>query len=272
MVTSYGLNTKNTFLFFLFISLSHITIADTNIVRMVYVGSENSNAYLGVKQGIKEANIQGQFLGRNYILERLSPDDVDHDFSKYIAIFSANNKKTFITLTKKASNIPVFNLNLDDNNLRDLCSNNAFHVVPSNKMKVDAVEKWQLKTKKEDVNAKAWHHDFVKYAARDLNKRFKENWGKPMDDYAWSGWAAVKLLSDTLIRESFKSSNDMLTYLKSDLVFDGQKGSRMNFKKNGQLLQPILLIKNNKIVAESPIANIIKQDNIDSVDSAKCIK
>lgn len=131
---------------------------------------------------------------------------------------------------------------------------------------------WQKKEAGSQAKAQAWHPDFVKFAARDLNKRFKKRHGTKMDDYSWAGWAAVKMTSDTVARTKITDPAALLNYLKTELSFDGQKGSDMNFRETGQLRQLILLVEGDKIVAEAPVRGIAKPPTLDSLGILSCEK
>jgi len=139
-------------------------------------------------------------------------------------------------------------------------------------MKSDAVAQWQQKEPGSNVTAQAWHGDFVKFAARDLNKRFKKKQGQTMDDDAWAGWAAVKMTSDSVAREKISDAKHMLIHLKTDLSFDGQKGSNMNFRETGQLRQLMILVEDGKIVAEAPVRGVAKPPTLDSLGLLNCEK
>ncbi len=247
------------------------TAADVIEIDFVYVGDTNHSSLLGIKQGIDESNLQGQFLNQKYNLDFVSSNEIDeYDFSKYIAVLASLNTQQLTTLAKQLTNKPVFNLTDENNELRLNCIPNILHITPSNKMKSDALE--QLQVKKPDSNAKpqSWHYSFVKFAARDLNKRFKKNYQEKMNDHSWAGWAAVKMTSDTVARTQISSSKEILKYLKNKLSFDGQKGSDMNFRVTGQLRQLILLVENDKIVAEAPIRGVAKPNTLDSLGILEC--
>jgi hypothetical protein len=252
-------------------SVSSFVTAETIEVDFVYVGQKNSSAYLGAKQGIDEANLQGQFLNQKYNLKLISKSDVSaHDFSKYIAVLTSVDIDTFTKLSTKLPETPVFNLMIESDKLRTSCINNALHVIPSESMKTDALSQWKKKKPESKAKAKTWHPDFVKFAARDLNKRFKKNYKTPMDDFSWAGWAAIKMTSDAVARTNITDSKGMLNFLKTDLAFDGQKGSNMNFRKTGQLRQLLLLVEDNKIVAEAPVRGIAKPPTLDSLGNLDC--
>ena len=242
-------------------------------VHFAYVGPEDHSALLGAKQGLEEANLQGQFLNQKYELDIIAQDKINtHDFSNHLVILSASDEKIFSSLIERFPNKPVFNLVLESDELRTSCHPNALHVIPNKKMKKDTEQQWQKKMADSNAVAQAWHPDFVKFAARDLNKRFKKSHNTEMDDFSWAGWAAVKLTSDTVARTHITSSSEILNYLKTELTFDGQKGSDMSFRETGQLRQPMLLVENDKIVAEAPVRGIAKPPTLDSLGVLNCEK
>ena len=255
-----------------FISSINVS-AETIEVNFAYVGEQDHSAFLGVKQGLREANIQGQFLGQNYKLDVVSPADArNHDYSKYIAVLSAVNLKRFNSISEHLPDIAVFNLTIENDSLRTSCQPNTLHTIASMSMKADAIAQWKQKKPDSNATAHEWHGDFVKFAARDLNKRFKKAQNRTMDDYAWAGWSAVKMTSDSVARENISDAKIMLEYLKTNLSFDGQKGSDMNFRDTGQLRQLILLVEEDKIVGEAPVRGVAKPPTLDSLGLLNCEK
>lgn len=263
-----------TFLYSLLISFSLFqpaAYAEVMKVNFAYVGDINHPALLGVKQGIEEANLQGQFLNQEYNLDILSDVDISRqDFSSYIAVLAATDIEVFRKLASTQTNTPVFNLINREDELRTACIANALHTIPSNRMAKDALAQWHQKKPESQAKAQAWHHDFVKFAARDLNKRFKKNFDVVMDDYSWAGWAAVKMTSDAVARSQIKEAEKMLDYLKTELTFDGQKGSNMNFRETGQLRQLLLIVEDNKIETEAPVRGVAKPPTLDSLGILNC--
>ncbi len=261
------------YLSFLFILSVSSAATEAIEVHFAYVGEQNHSALRGVQQGLDEANLQGQFLGQNYQLDIVNPANaMSTDYSQYIAILSAVDITTLNKLSKYLSDIAIFNLTVEDDGPRTSCLPNTLHTIPSTSMKVDAVAQWRQKNPDSGATAQAWHGNFKKFAARDLNKRFRKNQGAVMDDVAWAGWAAVKMTSDSVARENISDAKQMLNHLKENLSFDGQKGSDMNFRKTGQLRQLILLVEDNKIVAEAPVRGIAKPPTLDSLGLLNCEK
>lgn len=245
----------------------------TTNIKLAYIGPGGNSTFQGISQGISEANLQGRFLGQAYQLDTLTIDQVgDTDLSPYIALLVEADSDTLLALSRKAPSHPVFNLNNGSNALREACVENLLHIVPSEKMKNDAVQQWRKLHPDAAVKAQAWHPDFVKFAARDLNKRYYKVFAEGMDDLAWAGWAAVKMTSDTVAREGITDPAKMLDYLKTKLSFDGQKGLDMNFRVTGQLRQPLLIVGDGKLLGEAPVRGVAKPGDVDSLGINSCPK
>lgn len=241
-------------------------------VRFAYLGSDQDPAYLGVKQGLGEANLQGTFLGQTYSVDVHDPaGQAREDFTRYVAVLASADAAALRSLAEKASGRAVFNLRSDDEALREACIPNLLHIVPGLRMKHDAVAQWRAKNPEARVTASAWHPEFLKFAGRDLNKRFRAAYGTGMEDAAWAGWAAVKMTSDAIAREGISDAGVVLEFLKTRLVFDGQKGVEMNFRETGQLRQPLLLIEDGKVVGEAPVRGVAESDDdLDSLGHTSC--
>jgi hypothetical protein len=234
-----------------------------------YVGPSNHGAYLGVTLGIAEANLQGQFLGQRYVLHRQTATEADPSIS---AIFAAADADTLKRLNAQHPDTPIFNLTLDDETLRTACLPNVLHIPPSRRMKEDALVQWRKLHPESRATVQAWHPDFKKYAAEQLNRRFLKSQGRPMDDAAWAGWAAVRMLADTIARLQGAGPAKVLDYLKTSLQFDGQKGTNMNFRPTGQLRQVLFLIENGQVVGEAPVKGIVDPQDLDSLGPSDCPK
>ena len=248
-------------------------IANALEIDVAYVGSTGDTAYLGVKQGLDEANLQGQFLGQTFTVDTIAPEQaLASELTRYLAVVTAVNRDLFLELSDSLPDVPIFNLTLNDDDLRSACMDNALHIIPSKKMKSDAEIQWLRKSPDSHATAHAWHADFNKFAARDLNKRFLKNQETKMDDSAWAGWAAIKIISDTVAREKITDAGKLLHYLETQLSFDGQKGANLNFRVTGQLRQLLLLVEDDKIVAEAPVRGVAKPPTLDSLGILECEK
>lgn len=242
-------------------------------IDIAYVGQSGSQAHKGVLQGLSEANLQGRFLGQSYTVEVFqSADAAIAAGGDWLALVSAGGRSELAKLAQRFPDRPVFNVALEDDDLRAACSNKVLHVVPSRAMRTDAVAQWRRAHPGAQVTAAAWHPDFKKYAAAQLNSRFRKARGTAMDDAAWAGWAAVKMLSDTLARNPDASPGRLLDYLREQLAFDGQKGAEMSFRDTGQLRQPLLILADGKLVGEAPVRGVVDVSDLDSLGLAHCPK
>ena len=252
---------------------SGLVVAAPITIRLAYVGDKGNSAYTGALQGLSEANLQGQFLNQQYVLDTFTAAEaLNMDYSPHLAVIAALDHATYRKLLDNLPNVPVFNVTLEDDDLRAACAPNALHIPASRQMKLDAVAQWQKKNPGAQVTAQTWHHEFVKFAARDLNKRFTKNFKRPMDDAAWAGWAAVKMSSDTVARENMTDPAKLLAYLKTSLLFDGQMGIEMTFRATGQLRQPLLLVENGRIAGEAPVKGVVNPTDLDSLGNVECGK
>lgn len=240
-------------------------------ITFAYVGKIEHPAYLGISLGLNEANLQGQFLGQKYAIETFSSiADLPDKLDDFLAIIAAVPRDELMNLREIARQHPVFNLLVEDDDLRSACLDNVLSIIPGEKMKQDAIAQWTKKNPENNAVAQAWHDDFEKFAGRDLNKRFRKAFDKGMDDYAWAGWAAIRMTADSVARENITDPVTLLNHLKTNLSFDGQKGVDMNFRETGQLRQPLLIVENNSVVGEAPVRGV--SNDIDSLGISKCAK
>ncbi|NQY27620.1 MAG: hypothetical protein HRT92_10675 [Piscirickettsiaceae bacterium] len=256
-------------LFALTILLSQLSVAETMDVKLHYVGPTEGSAWLGVQQGLDEANIQGEFLGQKYSVVSVTLDELK-TLESVTAVLLAMDAERILSIaqSKQFENVAVFNITSDSNALRSACLPNLLNITASQQMKQDAKAQMLKKNPDSKAQAQGWHQDFRKFAASQLNSRFSKASGVIMDDDAWAGWAAVKMLSDTVARTQSADATVMLEYLKNDLTFDGQKGAGATFRDTGQLRQLVLLVENDKIIAEAPLRGT--KGGLDSLGLKTC--
>lgn len=151
---------------------------------------------LGGRQGIKDNNTTGQFLGHRYTLDNaiLSPgDDVQETFQKefskgvrhFILDVSADDLLTMAD-SEQGRQSWFYNIGAGDDRLRATdCRHNLLHIVPSYAMRTDALAQY-LVAKKWDrwllvVGRRA---DDVKFAAA-MRRAAKKFGGKIVAEKAW---------------------------------------------------------------------------------------
>lgn len=239
-------------------------------IRLAYVGSTDETAWLGVLQGQHEANIQGRFLDQVYVVEAMTPEGLAKSEQPPAAIVAAGDAAALKSLSEAMPGVAVFNVTAGDDGLRQVCTINLLHVLPSDAMRSDAVAQWRQKNPGADVEAWAWHPKFVKYAARDLNKRFLKVQGVAMDGDAWAGWAAVRMVAEAVIRTQSTEPSALLAFMRSEIAFDGQKGVPHTFRDTGQLRQRLLIVEGGKLAGEAPVRGVADTTDLDSLGVPSC--
>ena len=115
----------------------------------------------------------------------------------------------------------------------------------------------------EGLAAVAWHWAWERHGAPQLEKRFEKVAKRPMQGIDWAAWIAVKMIASAAQRTSsvdFTMLRDHI--LGPDLVVDGFKGNRLNFRLwSHQLRQPLLLGTHNWVVARAPLEGFLHQKN-----------
>lgn len=228
----------------------------------------------GAELGVSEGNVQGRFLGINYALmiqsvEQAVKPNQDKLPTAVIVVGDAALVKNLQGIYTPLD-VAVLNIAAADNSLREVCVPSLFHISPSNKMLEDAEAQWLQSHPDEKALAVAWHPDFVKFAGRDLNKRFTKQYSAPMNSDAWAGWVATRVVAEAVVRTDSVLPADISQYLQESLEFDGQKGVPHTFRQNGQLRQPLLLVKDGKLLGEAPVRGVAKYTNLDSLGATGC--
>lgn len=234
-------------------------------VNIVFFGDTSSKEYDGVQLGFFEATLQGKFLNLHYKILK-NPTDPELSKIKQLDIIVTDYKKSQLQLLiKKFPGLPILNLSDDADILRQECSDNVFHIIPSRAMLNDAK---RLKT--EEGILQAWQHNFRKYAALQLNNRFFNKYNEPMSDEAWFGWVSIKIIAELFIRK--KNPDNFIFDLKNNINFDGQKGRKLSFRSDGQLRQPLFVVQNDKVVEEIPKFKNELYGGLDSIGVNRCVK
>lgn len=245
-------------------------------VRLLLVGpdsEEYTSHRNGAVLGQTEGNIQGRFLGIDYVLDEVSVDEALQASDGVSAVIVADGREELMRVLEHYAplQVPVFNITLPDMDLREQCFDGLYHTPPSAKMLADAEAQWAQVNDGEKVTAIAWHPEFVKFAGRDLNKRYTEQFSVAMDSDAWAGWAATRSVAEAVVRTQSADPAAIDALLQDGLVFDGQKGLNQTFRNNGQLRQPLLLVDaGGELVGEAPVRGVANIDDLDSLGLPGC--
>ncbi|MBF2761146.1 MAG: amino acid ABC transporter substrate-binding protein [Ectothiorhodospiraceae bacterium AqS1] len=111
--------------------------------------------------------------------------------------------------------------------------------------------------------AAAWHWAWERHGAPQLEKRFEKIAKRHMRDADWAAWMAVKAVVEAMLRTEGADFPKVRDYLLGDeIVLDGFKGNRVNFRPwNRQLRQPLLLITHNWVVDRAPLTGFLHRTN-----------
>src|SRR5690554_983940 len=185
-------------------------------VTMHYVGPTEGPVWLGVQQGIEEANLQGGFLGQKYQVKAVPADELDSTEISTVLLLAMDDEYIMqVATSDKYAEVPVINLISSSDELRAACLANLFHVAPSEQMRADALAQWQEKNPEKPAKVQSWHEDFTKFAASQLNNRFEKSQGEKMTDEAWAGWAGAKMVADSVVQTMQYDAAFMLNHLKN---------------------------------------------------------
>jgi ABC-type branched-subunit amino acid transport system substrate-binding protein len=243
-------------------------------VKIAYVGASlhETSSGRGALQGLEEAKLQGSFLGLEYSIVEATAEDAEQLRTvDAIVVAGSPDQVQAVARAVNATGVAVFNVAAAQDALRTSCMSSLLHTLPSDAMLAAGVDQWKQKSDATAVVAQAWHPAFVKFAARDLNKRYVAVWNTDMDDQAWAAWAAVRIIADAAANMQDATAAERLDYIRNDMEFDGQKGAYMTFRATGQLRQPLLIVENGELAGEAPVRGVAASDDLDSLGQLACV-
>ncbi len=230
-----------------------------------FSGETGSNdIFLGAKLGIDESNRQGKYFEKELVLEPGEPKDRG---SINFWILGDNPSTAFPT------DVLIIDAHSTSDEQRERCLDLRFFSAPSETMLARAKSAFVVSGYEGDskeVEILAWHHTLFKYAARDLNRRYKDQFEVEMTSQAWAGWAAARLLGEAWIRGSKPRPDLFAKFFLGSVSFDGQKGVALSFTETGQLRQILFPVVSGKVLAEIPRGKEPVR-KLDSLSALKCI-
>lgn len=152
-----------------------------------------------------------------------------------------------------ASGVLFLNVGVPREQMQRPCSPGTFHLTASQAMRRGALA---TLTPDRRVGARVlgWHPELTRFGAGQVIDRFEREFELPMDERAWAGWLAVKILFDTSQRAGGAAPQDIAAFLLSPrAAFDGHKGVQLSFRpETRQLRQPVYVVAGGAVVAEVP--------------------
>ncbi len=232
--------------------ISYAAAADD--ITLTWIGSA-SDAKKGMTQGLEEANLQGKFLGYSIAMQDYQNQEQFERTSQSHAVLTDMRGKNLAKILRQNPEIPVFYIGTSGHGLSaDQCAANLLQVLPPEANMMAATKAWRESNPgKTNGVATAWHPRFVKFAARDLNKRYKANFGVSMTSSAWAGWVAVKAIATAFSGHGVQAALMFAApKQRANLGFDGQKGQNMAFREDGLLPQLVLIGDGGELLGEAP--------------------
>jgi len=204
--------------------------------------SAPAGAALGIQLGVEEAQHAAQLFGG--AIETIALSSVKAGNGQLSALIGSGDARECTSWADQArrDNIVFINIGCTSDALRgEGCNRAAFHVVPSDAMYRDAsamIARGDSPRAKEVV---AWDPSLSRYGADTLNQRFHARFGQPMTSDAWTGWFAVKVLWESMLRAKAADGRAIGVYLDRETTqFDGHKGQPLSFRAwDHQLRQPV---------------------------------
>ena len=216
--------------------------------EIIYFGSRDEYALLGVGQGLEDSNGSNQ----QFRLKVLTPDNF-RPFKDPApeAIFAAVDAESIRLLSFFNPDVPIFNLAEDSQLLRELCLPNVFHIIPSAALRAQAMQSWRENNSgAEDVEALAWHGNYDLGKAGDLNALFLRKRKAKMVEQAWAGWIAARIFSDTKAKLPSAGRRNFVAFIRHQTEIDGYKRSPVSFHSSGELRQDLLIVSDEQVVSE----------------------
>lgn len=125
----------------------------------------------------------------------------------------------------------------------------VFHVASGPGDRRAALARWKPGNG-EGAEIADWHPSLKRFGAEQLNQRYGERFGTPMEPLAWTSWMAVKAAAEAALRGA--SSPAEVARRLETLGFDGHKGIRLRFGPDHRLRQPLYAVTGDRVLAEIP--------------------
>ncbi|MGJ0486762.1 MAG: ABC transporter substrate-binding protein [Methylomicrobium sp.] len=109
------------------------------------------------------------------------------------------------------------------------------------------------------LTATSWHRTHEQWGAVQLQNRFKEKYGRWMEEIDYAGYLAARAVGEAATRARSNELQPVKDYMLSPaFALQGYKGIPLSFRPwNGQLRQPVLLAAPRSLVAVAPIEGFL---------------
>ena len=216
--------------------------------EIFYFGARDDYALLGVGQGLEDSDGSNQ----QFRLKVLTPDNF-RPFKDPVpeAIFAAVDAESIRLLSYFNPDVPIFNLAEENPLLRELCLPNVFHIVPSAALRAQALQVWKEKNPDNEAHeALAWHGNYDRGKAADLNALFLRKRKVEMVEQAWAGWIAARIFTAAKAKLTSAGRRNFVAFIQHEMEIDGYKRSLVAFHSSGELRQDLLIVSDEQVVSE----------------------
>jgi ABC transporter substrate binding protein (PQQ-dependent alcohol dehydrogenase system) len=109
------------------------------------------------------------------------------------------------------------------------------------------------------LTATSWHRTHEQWGAVQLQNRFKEKYGRWMEEIDYAGYLAARAVGEAATRAKSNELQPVKDYMLSpNFALQGYKGTPLSFRPwDGQLRQPVLLAAPRSLVAVAPIEGFL---------------
>jgi ABC transporter substrate binding protein (PQQ-dependent alcohol dehydrogenase system) len=111
--------------------------------------------------------------------------------------------------------------------------------------------------------ALAWHGQFERFGAPQVNRRFVKLAKRPMTDPDWAAWVAGRAASAAVSSVAPNAGAEAWRGALLRLGLDGSKGVNLQFRPwDRQLRQPLLLSDGQGVQATAPVDGLLHPRNV----------
>jgi ABC-type branched-subunit amino acid transport system substrate-binding protein len=223
-------------------------------------GADRELAARGALLAAEEAARAAELLGRRLELRVGTPEDaaalIDQGVLALIGGLGAPDRAVLSQLAE-THGIPLLTTRAPgDSSDEEPLRTNVFHVASGPRDRRATLERWKAREAAAaagEVEIADWHPSLQRFGAEQLNQRYLERFGSPMEPLAWTSWAAVKAAAEAALRGAGVSEQAPadLSRRLATLGFDGHKGARLRFRPDDHhLQQPLYVVAGGRVLAE----------------------
>jgi ABC-type branched-subunit amino acid transport system substrate-binding protein len=215
----------------------------------------------GAQLGAEEAGHTAGLLGRDLELTIARPDSRTQlreeatrllDGGAFALVGGLDAEDVAVLTDVAAGRALVVNVACADDRLRgEACAPHLFHVAAS-----DAMRRAALAGSDGATRVVHWHPSLHRFGAAQLTARYAERFGDAMTDAAWTGWFALKVLGESMLRTRSLAATELVAHLETPRTrFDGHKGSPLSFRASDHQLRQLLYLQDaaGQLAGERPV-------------------